>query len=90
MDFSNAGKCRIYLAGVAVAAESVPTVALSVATLAVFIVSVVAGVLCIVLSTAAVESEVAVDIEDSLVPQLMVTNPNTTAANITFFIIFIF
>jgi hypothetical protein len=73
---------------VAVTAESVVAFTLSVLILDVFIVSVVAGVLCIVLSTFA-ESELAVDIDDSFVPQLTVTSPKATAANNNFFIIFI-
>lgn len=57
----------------------------------VLIVSVLAGVLCIVLSVAVVtESELFIDVEDSLVPQLTVTSPRATAVNINFFIILYF
>ena len=55
---------------------------------AVVMVSVVAGAMVAVLSTAA-ESELFVDIEDSFVPQLMANIP-TAAINNNFFIIFYF
>lgn len=75
----------IYLAGRVAAAES--TRILSGTTL--FAESVTAGATVLVL-TAAVESVLPDDIEDSLVPQLTTTIPKPKAANNNFFIIFYF